>query len=71
MGPSSRLLDDESRPQTMTKIPKRIPAGIRAARVEALKRAVNEGRYHIDSSAIADRMLEEARDIVRARLARR
>jgi anti-sigma28 factor (negative regulator of flagellin synthesis) len=48
-----------------------IPAVIRAARVEALKRAVNEGRYHIDSAGIADRMLDEARDMIRARLARR
>ena len=48
-----------------------IPAVIRAARVDALKRAVSEGRYHIDSAAIADRMLDEARDMMRARLAKR
>ena len=47
-----------------------IPAVIRAARVDALKRAVSEGRYHIDSAGIADRMLDEARDMIRARLAR-
>ena len=46
-----------------------IPASIRAARVEALKRAVNEGRYHIDSAVIADRMLDEARAQIRSRLA--
>jgi anti-sigma28 factor (negative regulator of flagellin synthesis) len=46
-----------------------IPAFIRTARLEALKRAVSEGRYHIDSAAIADRMLDEARRSFRARLA--
>ena len=45
-----------------------IPAAIRAARVEALKRAVREGRYHIDSAGIADRLLEEARETVQSRL---
>jgi anti-sigma28 factor (negative regulator of flagellin synthesis) len=48
-----------------------IPAVIRAARVEALKRAVSEGRYHIDSAGIADGILAEARDMVSARLAKR
>ena len=44
---------------------------IRTARLEALKRAVSEGRYHIDSAAIADRILAEARESFRARLAGR
>ena len=48
-----------------------IPDFIRAARVEALRRAVNEGRYHIDSAAIADRVLDEARRHIRARIAAR
>ena len=48
-----------------------IPDFIRTARLEALKRAVNEGRYHIDSGAIADRLLDEARRHIRARLASR
>ena len=38
---------------------------VRAARVEALKRAVAEGRYYVDCAAIADRLLEAAREIVR------
>ena len=48
-----------------------IPEFIRTARLEALKRAVSEGRYHIDSAAIADRMLDEARRSIRAHLAGR
>jgi anti-sigma28 factor (negative regulator of flagellin synthesis) len=32
---------------------------------------VKEGRYHIDSAGIADGILDEARDMFRARLARR
>ena len=48
-----------------------IPDFIRAARVDALKRVVNEGRYHIDSANIADRMLDEARTKIRAQLAAR
>ena len=47
-----------------------IPPAIRAARVEALRRAVREGRYHIDSAGIAERLLEEARETVRGRLAK-
>ena len=50
---------------------KEIPQFIRTARLEALKRAVNEGRYHIDSGAIADRILDEARSHMRAHLAGR
>lgn len=50
---------------------KEIPEFIRTARVEALKRAVSEGRYHIDSGAIADRILNEARRHISARLAGR
>ena len=48
---------------------KMTPAMTHAARVEALKRAVREGRYPVDSAAVADRMLEQARETVRARLA--
>ena len=48
-----------------------IPEFIRTARLDALKRAVSEGRYHIDSAAIADRMLDEARRNMRAHLASR
>lgn len=46
-----------------------IPAAIQAARVAALRRAVREGRYHIDAARIAERLLEEARETVRTRLA--
>ena len=38
---------------------------VRTARVEALKRAVSEGRYYVDCAAIADRLLEAARETVR------
>jgi flagellar biosynthesis anti-sigma factor FlgM len=44
---------------------------IRMERVEAIRRAISEGRYHIDPAAIADRMLESARSEIRARLQRR
>ena len=50
---------------------KQIPEFIRTARLDALKRAVSEGRYHIDSGAIADRILDEARRHITARLAGR
>lgn len=39
----------------------------RLARVEAIKCALREGSYRIDSAAIADRLLDEARVMVRAR----
>lgn len=48
-----------------------VPEFIRTARFEALKRAVSEGRYHINSAAIADRILDEARNNIRAHLAGR
>lgn len=44
---------------------------IRVERVEAIKRAISAGRYHIDAAAIADRMLESARADIRARLQER
>lgn len=49
---------------------KHISDSIRAARVEALKRAVQEGRYHIDAAAIADRLLDDARRMIGARMSK-
>jgi hypothetical protein len=43
------------------------PDVFREARVEAVKRALGEGRFEIDAEAIADRMLEAAKALVGAR----
>ena len=43
------------------------PDAFREARVEAAKRAISEGRFRIDAEAIADRMLDAARALVRDR----
>ena len=43
------------------------PEAFREARVEATKRAISEGRFRIDSEAIADRMLEAAKALIRSR----
>ena len=43
------------------------PDAFREARVKAAKHAISEGRFQIDAQAIADRMLEAARALVRDR----
>ena len=43
------------------------PDAFREARVEAAKREISEGRFRIDAQAIADRMLEAAKALVRDR----
>ena len=39
----------------------------RLARIESIRRALSDGSYRIDSAAIADRLLDEARSMIRAR----
>jgi negative regulator of flagellin synthesis FlgM len=41
------------------------PETFRAERVEAIKRAIAEGRFEINAEAIAERMLDSARELIR------
>lgn len=37
---------------------------VNTARIEEIKKAISEGRFQINVSAIADRLIESARDLV-------
>ncbi len=40
---------------------------VNAARVQEIKQAISEGRFQINTSAIADRLIESARDLVNSK----
>jgi negative regulator of flagellin synthesis FlgM len=42
-------------------------APVDAARVQAIRQAISEGRFQVNAEAVADRLIESARELIEAR----